>query len=188
MMNGEPTALSVRAWLRITELREAFGEYDPDDNGSIEPEDLGMVATSKGLHLSDQELIDCLKVHDMSISGNGVLEISEFVKAVLEFTTLEADETVIEHSDHRSRPEIDADALTEVYQTPGHLRTNTQIKVIQKYLHNPDLPIEYLTKLPANVLEELCRHSVLIHAKPGRLLHKQGDRTDEMYIVVKGKL
>ena len=26
MMNGEPTALSVRAWLRITELREAFGE------------------------------------------------------------------------------------------------------------------------------------------------------------------
>ena len=73
-------------------------------------------------------------------------------------------------------------------------------------MHDPDLPIEYLTKLPANVLEELCRHSVLIHAKPGggfssathsqltlymplgRLLHKQGDKTDEMYIVVKGKL
>ena len=28
-----------------------------------------MVASSKGLHLSDQELTDCLKVHDMSISG-----------------------------------------------------------------------------------------------------------------------
>ncbi|XP_078488474.1 calmodulin-like [Ciona intestinalis] len=74
---------------QMEELREAFRFFDRNQNGSIEPEELGSVMTSLGYCATESELKDM--IHEADVDGNGKIDFKEFVR-MMELKTNERPE------------------------------------------------------------------------------------------------
>lgn len=63
---------------KLREFKEAFSLFDPNDNGSISCEDLGVIMRSLGQNPTEKEIATMIK--EVDIDGNGEIDFAEFVQ------------------------------------------------------------------------------------------------------------
>ena len=90
---------------QVAEMKEAFGLFDRNGDGSIETKDLGIVLRSLGMNPTDAELCDM--VGELDADGSGAIEFPEFLSTVERWTPLlvliTIDFHVQENDGHRLR-------------------------------------------------------------------------------------